>query len=496
MGLLRHILPGIMVISTVIPGLAQLPLTVDPTFQNYTPREDMETFWYWDVHDIALRPDGNILVVGSVYSPGQALWYEGGVVMDAAGAFVPSAIEYMPARRIHEFPTGGYFIRHDRFLQDLSPDPSFDGTVNYAFGLDTTWDMANDDYYVYPDSSVLFVGGSMKRNAEGDLLGYYGLFKTDKYGRIDPAFPHRTLGSTDYGIFRMHPLSNGQFLLSGYFPIYDDQPVEGCFIRVDADGRLDTTFHFPASRGFAAQIIEQPDGKVILAGAMVLYDGPDTLKVIRVHTDGSLDPTFNNHVRYRMEGDESGGLYSSVEVLQPLDEERYLVGGAFTHADGEPRGSITCIDTAGNLLDCWAGGGLLPGEYAIGSLIGSKVLPNGDHYIFGNYGGIVDEAGTHLEQLCITRLYGLDVGINDGPVKGPWAVAYPNPGNDRVQFHFSSGFMPVRASVLDVRGVPVLDERGTGLLDGLDAWNLTPGLYTIRLQDAVGERVILKWLKT
>jgi len=143
-------------------------------------------------------------------------------------------------------------------------------------------------------------------------------------------------------------------------------------------------------------------------------------------------------------------MASGVNVLTPLNDGRFVVGGLFTHVDGQPRGCIACTDTLGDLLDCWAGGGLVPEAYTPGGgplfgLGGFKCLSNGDCYIFGEYKGFIDANGLHPRQCLMSRINLPDVGVENPLRTAPrtylWydnssrAILFHTPGNGQFLVH-------------------------------------------------------------
>jgi hypothetical protein len=85
----------------------------------------------------------------------------------------------------------------------------------------------------------------------------------------------------------------GKFLCSTQGTQYEGQPV-GKVFRVHADGALDTAYQSPLSNFGWVQVIHPfPDGSALLGGAMKLVGGTDTLSLLKLMPNGSLDPDFH-----------------------------------------------------------------------------------------------------------------------------------------------------------------------------------------------------------
>ncbi len=268
-------------------------------------------------------------------------------------------------------------------------------------------------------------------------------------------------------------------------------------VRLNADGSLDTSFHFNSFQSAIPAIHEQADGKIIMAGIIWMNDDPDTLDVVRINLDGSLDSTFNNYTDFRYGPNPISDRLGEVLVIKPLDEGRFLVGGLFDRVEGQPRGSIACIDTAGNLLDCWAGGGLHPTggpPYPSAVLYGFECFGDQGCFLYGHYAGITDANGWHPDQLFISKLHMPTLGVAENAPQVETVQVWPNPGSGEVRLQWA-GMHTAQAEVRDVLGRTV---RGPLRLQApftLDLSALPTGLYHLLLTAPNGRQAAAKWMK-
>ncbi len=480
---------------------AQTQLTIDTSFRFYYTPEVMN-YWdsvigYWTpgIGYVHLRQNGRIMAGGSQITPvGEIPWgVSRPVILSSSGA----PVEFLGSGVLsYELPqTTQYFGANKRFNYDGSLDFSWHmpGPVSWGFQI---VNIGVSAWHFFDDLSAL--NGGYYRIADDPLK--YVLVKTTPSGGRDSTFQmrHADHPAGPHGEY-IHPLSNGQYLFNGRWTHYEGWP-SGSVVRINADGSVDTTFHFPSWKGEVAVIHEQEDGKVIMGGRIWMNDHADTLHLVRANTDGSLDTTFNNFADYRNNG---AGLFSSmacgVNVLEKLDEDRFIVGGLFTTINGESRSCIACVDTAGNLLDCWASGGLEPISYTPGGapnvgLSGFKCLANGDCYLYGQYQGFTDANGFHPEQVLMSRLYMPDVGVHYHPSPKSTLRIWPNPGTGSVQVacdrHDSAAI-----HFYDLQGRPVLQGvLGRGITP-FDVSSLAQGIYTVVVISSDGMRLATKWIK-
>jgi len=479
---------------------AQVPLTIDTGFHFYQSAELVD---YWNenyaagwtpaIGEVLLRNNGNVLATGNhqIKPLDQVPWGDQ-VSVEFAAFGDGSVLHYRSscAGPVVEIPgTDMYMANNRRKFNDCSTDNTW-GWADVYSAMRTL-----DGWYAFEDSSALSTG--YFRLTQSDPLRY-ALIKVDRWGELDSTFTHRHASGDVYGK-QLRRLGNGQFIFNGRWTHYEGRPT-GTIIRINADGSQDTTFNTLAWSSEMEAVHEQPDGKVVLGGQFRLVGIPDTLNLIRLNTDGSLDYSFNNFNHVRMGNvPPYSAMFSGINVVTALDAGRLFIGGAFTRVDNEQRGCMACVDTAGNLLDCWANGGLHPISYTNSGypnfgLAGLRTLANGETYIYGMYKGITDANGYHPEQVCVSRFYMPDVGVAEKPMPVQVLAVWPNPGGDVLHVNWS-GKAIQSVELHDALGRLVLDENNHINNLPLNASGLAPGTYTVHARTAHGERAVAKWVK-
>lgn len=147
-------------------------------------------------------------------------------------------------------------------------------------------------------------------------------------GAVDPTFKS---GSGPNAAVRVSVLqSDGKILLGGTFTTYDEQLRRG-IVRLNADGSLDSSFntqgsgaYFYAENGVSA-IVLQPDGKILIGGSFINYNGTRRFSIARLNSDGSLDSTFSPN---------GNGADNSILSMALQSDGKILIGGYFTNYNG------------------------------------------------------------------------------------------------------------------------------------------------------------------
>lgn len=477
---------------------AQAPLTVDPAFRfYYTPalmdywETTLAVGWQPAVSDILLRSNGQRLITGgNLNMPNEIPWGDNRSVLVNGEGSVEGYLNSLGGHVIEIPATMQYFSGNHRLNYDCTPDHTF-GWAGFAINNPSI-----PSWQIFEDRSGL-VAGYFKIH-DPDTVRYV-LVKVDQWGQWDSTYtPRRAAGGNLFGN-TLFPLQNGQYIFNGSWTSYEGRPASA-IIRIHPDGMQDTTFNSPSYSATVATMHEQADGKVVLGGQFRFYDYPDTVNLIRLNRDGSLDLSFNNFNTYRKEiPPPYNAMFAGINVVAPLDETRYVVGGEFTLVDGEARGCIACVDTAGNLLDCWADGGLVPSYYSPSGypfvgLYGFKRLANGETYIFGKYQGFIDANGLHPEQVLISRLYMPNVGVDERPAIVEMLRVCPNPGTDRMQLSWAGKRIDA-VLIRSTLGKVALETHMSGAPTVIDLSSLAPGMYTVEATSTDGVRSTVKWLK-
>lgn len=137
-------------------------------------------------------------------------------------------------------------------------------------------------------------------------------------------------------------LPNGKFMLGGEFVSYNGFP-HGRIARINADGSIDNSFiqgdgAYGSGTSMVKAIAVQSDGKIIIAGSFTLYNGQIVSNIARLNTDGTLDVTFNT-------GSGVNGIINTV-IIQ--NDGKIVAAGTFTTFNGSTCNRIVRLNTNGS----------------------------------------------------------------------------------------------------------------------------------------------------
>jgi uncharacterized delta-60 repeat protein len=232
---------------------------------------------------------------------------------------------------------------------------------------------------VQSDTTILVAGGFSKYN--GISIPKH-IMRLHENGLRDSSFNNGGAGA-DNSINTIAVQTDGKIIIGGSFTKYNDIDVSDRIMRLNSDGTIDTSFNVGGS-GADAQvnmIALQTDGKIVLIGNFSTINGTTVpYGVARLKDDGTVDSNFNN-----------GGVGPNDEPLSVAlqTDGKILVGGWFTNYNGvKSPERILRLKSDGTLDNSFnAGGSGLNGSvHCIQPLSDNKCLIGG---IFSTYNGVV-----------------------------------------------------------------------------------------------------------
>jgi uncharacterized delta-60 repeat protein len=226
--------------------------------------------------------------------------------------------------------------------------------LNPNLTLDTTFPaigpIAADDMKIQSDDKIVLVGSFTGFNGGSNGKG---LIRLNADGTVDPNF---NVGGSGFGTKNLAKAcaiqSDGKILIGGtYINSYNGVPCKN-MIRLNTDGTIDPTFnsfYYSGTVGPIFNIVVQPDGKILVSGNKGTIAGSQP-NLYRLNSDGSLDTSFAL-------GDVGTNIYTTIctscasgiqsIVLQP--DGKILVVGAFNAYNGTPVNNIIRLTSTGIL---------------------------------------------------------------------------------------------------------------------------------------------------
>jgi uncharacterized delta-60 repeat protein len=169
-----------------------------------------------------------------------------------------------------------------------------------------------------------------------------------------PPFSGTGVGTSiiDSYVFAIAKQSDGKFILGGRFVSYNGSPSYS-IVRVNPDGSKDFNFNVGTGTLYAGNSINdiraisiQSDGKILIGGNFNKFNGVTPQgRLIRLNPNGTTDLTFN------------GGLptvFGDVYSISQTSGGKILVGGYLTKYNGITRESLLLLDSNGTLDNTFA----------------------------------------------------------------------------------------------------------------------------------------------
>ena len=225
----------------------------------------------------------------------------------------------------------GLFTSFNGFTHNRVCRLNANGSVDQTFGLGNGINTAALALALQSDGRII-VGGNF---TQVDLTLRNFLARLNTNGSVDLSFDPGNGPSGNVNAIVLQP--DGRIIIGGTFIGYNGF-ARGGIARVLANGALDPSFDSGVGTGgnvFALAL--QHNGQIVLGGSFVQDSGTNRSFIARVFGDGSLDFGFNPVPN------------SWVQSLAVEPDDRILVGGLFIDIDGFGRNRIARLNTNGSV---------------------------------------------------------------------------------------------------------------------------------------------------
>jgi uncharacterized delta-60 repeat protein len=203
----------------------------------------------------------------------------------------------------------------------------------------------------------------------------YILIRLNTDGSPDLGF---STGSGAEGrIYSIIQQTDGKLIVGGSFITYNGITVNR-IVRLNSDGSIDSSFN--TGTGFNSSvrsIVLQSDGKLVIVGGFATYNGITVNRIVRLNSDGSIDSSFNTGT----------GFNSSPTYIIQQSNGQFVVGGNFSTYNGVTTNGIVRL-YANGFKDITFNTGTGPNG-AVNSIVeqsGGKIVVGG---AFGTYNGTI-----------------------------------------------------------------------------------------------------------
>lgn len=275
---------------------------------------------------------------------------------------------------------GGDFVQFNGQTKNRLARLNADGSTDATFNTGTGFNGSVYTIYLQTDGKVLMGGTFFTYN--GDTLPYFIRLNAD--GTRDTSF--HVGGGFNNTVYSIDRQTDGKFIVGGSFTWYDGT-VCGQIARINSNGTIDSIYNLGNSGpdGIVTAAYLLPNGKIIAAGYFSNYNGNQSGKIVRINSDGSFDNTFL----------AAGGFNTNVNEICIQPDGKIVATGGFATYKGATVNRIARIDSAGNRDVTFTTGTGLNG------FSGNTVFmnPDGKIYVGGTFIQIDSFARLHLARL-------------------------------------------------------------------------------------------------
>lgn len=213
------------------------------------------------------------------------------------------------------------------------------------------------------------------------LASFSGWVSAQNPGELDVSFNAGDIQFLEGGfpypssISSMWVQSDGKILAVGSFNTINGFAVTSA-ARFNADGSRDASFNPAVVPDFTTidAIREQPDGKILMAGIFSSVNGVPANRMVRLNSDGSVDPTFNI----------GSGPNNTVSKIEVRSDGKIIVIGDFTIFNGLNRQRYVLLNSNGTDDSTYT-----PSNLGATSMSDVAVQPDGKILVSGEFSNAV-----------------------------------------------------------------------------------------------------------
>ena len=416
------------------------------------------------IYSMALKDDGRILIGGD-FSMYNGIGMNNIAVLNGDGtlesAFNPGTGTDPYVRSVALNANGGVILSGDFSTYDganaahiaqANSDGSFDGVFNFNLGSGPN----SLVYQVKVQNDRKILVGGLFSMFNGVAKG--GINRLNSDGTLDVTFDAGP-GTNDM-VFAIAIQSDGKIIIGGQFITYNGVSRNG-IARLNSDGSLDTSFN-PGSgvNGTVYSIALQSDGKIIIAGNFTSYNGTERNRIARLNTNGSVDGAF----------DPGAGANDHVLASAVQNDDKIIIGGLFTSYAGTFRDHVARLNSNGTLDTTFD-----PGLGTEGPVSDIVIQPDGNIFICGSF-----TSYDGVSRNGIARISGSPTAIVErSPAE--FLSIHPNPFSTHTMIHAEEHFRNGTLVVHNSAGAEVARmENLSGNTITLQRDGLASGLYLVR----------------
>ncbi|HEX2912716.1 MAG TPA: Calx-beta domain-containing protein [Chloroflexia bacterium] len=284
-------------------------------------------------------------------------------------------------------------------LARINPDGTLD--TGFSANLKPGTDKPVTSLIIQPDGKILIAGSFTTFNG----YGRNGIARLNSDGTLDETFYSGSGASNSINAIALD--ANGKILVGGNFDNFNGTSCRG-ILRLLSDGTVDPSFNPGVGVDSASDegkvvtsiVIQPQDGKILIGGYFSSYNGVSRVGLARLFPDGSLDPSFNPG-----QGAVSNpyGNFAGVSKLTLQPDGKILVGGFFSYYDGESVNYLTRVNPDGSRDKSFLVNGLQAQLFEVITVNNIKVLSNNKILVLGQFFSYTD---TPMNRIALLNMDG------------------------------------------------------------------------------------------
>ena len=324
------------------------------------------------------------------------------------------------------------------------------GSLDTSFVSSTGPDDYVDELELQPDGKIIIVGRFL--NVSGTARSK--IARLNATGSLDTSFAVG-LGA-DGNIVALTLQTDGKILIGGDFVTYNGTTMKH-LARLNTNGSLDTTFSIGTGTNTGVRVITlQSDGKLLVGGSFQSYNSVSSKGITRVNTDGSLDTSFT-----------AGTGASFVNDIFCQTDGKILIGGFFSTYAGIAINNFARLNSSGSLdTTLTIGSGFDSSISEVNRQSDGKILVGGS---FTTYNGTTRN---HLVRIT-------DGTLNIDEFATAKITVFPNPVSGSISFVSNYLINIQKIQVIDIEGRIVLEQYNN--ISEVNVEDLTKGVYILNV---------------
>jgi len=201
---------------------------------------------------------------------------------------------------------------------------------------------------------------------------------------------------------------DGKIIVPGQYLNYNGISAIN-LVRLNPNGTRDADFNIGSSTNAGIwDCTLQPDGKIIIVGGFTLFNGVQRPRIARLNSNGTLDTGFNI-----ITGPDD---WIEKVLLQP--DGKIIIVGSFTTFGSYSRNRIARLHTNGALdLNFMIGSG------ADGRIRDIAMQSDGKLIVAGDFNNFDGNASKKIARLNIDGSFDISFNVGVGPLGNIWAIA-------------------------------------------------------------------------